>query len=452
MTLMVVPEAARTNPISFIEHIYNPNISYVSGPTPYQEHGKIAYTYASPPQKTQQNLLPLPYRPHVQLTIRFRDHVYTGYGTVVGPYHVLTSAYPIYDSKKAAWADEITFADSHGTCQIVKAYAFTESKEQKDPRYNIALLILSKSIGKQTGWNGLLSIPDDHLQQEKIQITGYSSEHTLKKIEPERLHYTPALPNPQLGSALWVSGWKSSMIIGLETQDKDQTSFALRLTQQKVEALSQKIAENFKKFPLIPFGKAQWAQHFGDVGVEPPFAPNIKKILYEPCPIWSGKKIYETHLLTLIPKTINGQLLTVKSLGELVQKPLQGPATKYRYFNLDKYNDQPTRASHWTLLSRDVIPGSRYESYSDQRKLVKKYPGYEIPNILDATVSIFMEHVRSERHLYPDKPWTFTRCQEKYNPDEQLAVGGFTVGGLDVNPSSMSTTSSLGVGVQRKFS
>jgi hypothetical protein len=88
-------------------------------------------------------------------------------------------------------------------------------------------------------------------------------------------------------------------------------------------------------------------------------------------------------------------------------------------------------------MTRDVLEGSRGKPYAQQKQLVatnaqKAKPPYEVPRILDATVAIFMEHVATGTHLYSKSPWTFTKCQEKYNADWQLAVGGFAPAGLGV--------------------
>ena len=73
MSLNVAP----TNPISLVGHVYNPSAFYILGPTPYKENGKIAYTYAIPPQKPELNSTQWPYSPQVQLIIRFKDKIYT---------------------------------------------------------------------------------------------------------------------------------------------------------------------------------------------------------------------------------------------------------------------------------------------------------------------------------------------------------------------------------------
>ena len=78
----------------------------------------------------------------------------------------------------------------------------------------------------------------------------------------------------------------------------------------------------------VAFGKEAWAKYFGDVGIEPPLPTDIVKILKAPCPYWPTKKVIETHLLVLIPETINRRPLTLTSLGELIKKPLQDSASQ----------------------------------------------------------------------------------------------------------------------------
>jgi hypothetical protein len=183
------------------------------------------------------------------------------------------------------------------------------------------------------------------------------------------------------------------------------------------------------------FGPREWFIHFGTHLKNVPRLPSdIAEILASDCPFWPSKKVHETHLLVLVPQTVNGQPLNLKTLGELVKKPLTGSATKYRGFYLGEYTDLAAPPSHWVLMTRDVIEGSRNKSFQDQQTLSQKSHGvYAVPTLLDATVSIFLEHIRSGAWLYGDSPWTYTRCQEKYNADWQLCVGGFAPGGLRID-------------------
>jgi hypothetical protein len=182
------------------------------------------------------------------------------------------------------------------------------------------------------------------------------------------------------------------------------------------------------------FGPKEWFIHFGKhLRNVPRLPPNIAEILSSPCPFWPSKKVHETHLLVLVPETVGGQSLNLTTLGQLVKKPLKGPATQYLHFNLGANTDPAAPSSHWVLMTRYVIEGSRRKSYPDQQTLLSQKGLYAAPTILDATVCIFMEHIRSGIRLYPDSPSTFTRCQEKYDADWQLVVGDFNSGGLTVD-------------------
>jgi hypothetical protein len=184
------------------------------------------------------------------------------------------------------------------------------------------------------------------------------------------------------------------------------------------------------------FGPKEWFIHFGKhLSNVPRLPPDIAEILSSPCPFWSSKKVHETHLLVLVPETVGGQSLTLKTLGELVKKPLTGSVTKYEYFFLGEYTNPVAPYSHWVVMTRDVIEGSRNKSYPDQQTLLSQQGlgVYAVPTILDATVCIFMEYVWSGTQLYSDSPWTWTRCQEKYDANWQLGVGGFAPDGLRVS-------------------
>jgi hypothetical protein len=206
-----------------------------------------------------------------------------------------------------------------------------------------------------------------------------------------------------------------------------------------------------------PFGKQAWATHFGDIGQEPPLPPDIAQILSSPCPIWSGKKTHETHILVLIPATVNGQSFTLKSLGELIKNPKTGPATKYSYSNLGEYQDTPVSQSYWTLMSRDVLDGSRKQNYKTQYAQVATLAqstgiAYVVPKVLEAATCVLMHHVSTGQKIFTDSPHTYTRCQEFYSVknEHKLVVGGFSSGGLCVIHDFYDAEND-GVGVCRKF-
>jgi len=201
--------------------------------------------------------------------------------------------------------------------------------------------------------------------------------------------------------------------------------------------------KTLKEIRAFAFGATKWKRYFGDVGIEPPLPDNIFRILRGPCPFWPDKKVRETHLLTLIPQTINTKPLSLDALGTIIQKPKSGHATKYRYYNNDvkkEHGNTSPSKSYWVLMTRDVIPGSRNKRYEAQKKLMashaeKSGEPYALPKLLlEATTAILMHHVETGKRLYSDQPWTYTRCQEKVEGNQwPVAIGGFAAGGLVVN-------------------
>ena len=203
------------------------------------------------------------------------------------------------------------------------------------------------------------------------------------------------------------------------------------------------------------FGKKEWERYFGDVGIEPPLPANIEEILNEPCSFWPDKKVKETHLLVLIPNTVNGKSFTMNYLGELIQKPKSGHSTKYRLYSdyaKESVGDKSS-PSHWVLMTMDIIPGSRgryIKECSDMIANHRKKTGipYELPNLLEATASILMHYVKTGERLYSDDPWTGTFSQDVYKENYPLGVGGFAAGGLCVLSYD---SCGLGVAGCRKF-
>ena len=210
----------------------------------------------------------------------------------------------------------------------------------------------------------------------------------------------------------------------------------------------------------IAFGAAKWAEYIGDVGDEPPLPSNIHEILKGPCPFTKDKTVGQTHLLTLIPKTVNGKTFNLNILEEYVKNPKKGTATKCSNYWEDikqEYGDIPVKESHWVALTIDVIEGSRKKTSDDQKQLLEDYSkkanaSYEMPRLLETVTSLFMKFLQSGIRLYDD--YTYTRCQERVSrySDRPLIVGGFVPGGLLVFTHDDGGFENHGIGGMRKFS
>jgi len=211
------------------------------------------------------------------------------------------------------------------------------------------------------------------------------------------------------------------------------------------------------------FGKRDWERFYGQVGEEPLLKESVYKALVSQCLFWPDKKVSDTHLLVLIPETVDGKPLTLDSLGEMIKHPRQGPATKYSYYSaaVKKEFGGVARPSHWALMTRDVIPESRNQTYADQCDLVashakEKNLPLELPLALDAAASILMHHVKTGDPLFTDdklgKEFTHTRCQEKVDGNQwPAAIGGFSAEGILASNDCHARGISVGVAVFWKF-
>jgi hypothetical protein len=210
------------------------------------------------------------------------------------------------------------------------------------------------------------------------------------------------------------------------------------------------------------FGAGAWWQYFGDVGREPPLPDNIVEIWNGPCPFWRPRKVKDTHLLVLIPATVDGEPFSLDLLRERVQWPRGGGHfTSYSDDSeapiFKEFGAQSPKKSYWVLMTRDVLEGSRDQTYAYQQELLdaeRRDLPYELPGVLEAVTAILSHYVRSGKRLYAGEPdatddplseYTYTRCREQLPEDTSVVVGGFEQeGGLSLY------TFFSGVGEERK--
>jgi hypothetical protein len=195
------------------------------------------------------------------------------------------------------------------------------------------------------------------------------------------------------------------------------------------------------RIPEEAFGEKEWGQYFGGVGTAPSLPSDIDEILNSPCPFWPEKTVKDTHLLVLIPATVDGRAFSFDLLGELVKHAIgESRPTKYRFCGGDvraALGAQSPGNSYWVLMTRDVLEGSRSKKYADQRIMIAALANetrlpYALPSTLEATTVILSHYVRSGERLYTDVPWTYTRCQELVDGQYPVIVGGFSSEGLGI--------------------
>ena len=200
------------------------------------------------------------------------------------------------------------------------------------------------------------------IKQPRESAATVSSKPSVKEEPPSLAKVVkkqePASPSPSAGSG----GMNQKTGYAYPSVSALASSSAASSATGAIQAVSKPpIPPKPVQKPTIAFGAEQWKKYFGDVGQEPPLPANIHEILNSPCPFIQGKKKEETHLLVLIPATLNGQPLTLKRLGALMKaRDSKLKEGGYRYFN-DNGNhiDTPFETSHWVLMTKDVIEGSR---------------------------------------------------------------------------------------------
>ena len=257
------------------------------------------------------------------------------------------------------------------------------------------------------------------------------------------------------------TGYAHNKIDAFVNQNKEKFFFNLGCKKRTLQGLfvnhdgNALIAKYITDItPREAFGEEKWNEYFGDIGQVPKLPEHIEEILGEKCP-YTGKKVRDSHLLTLIPKTVNGQALTLSKLGELIKSPLKGSSTKYSHFSVGEH-DKAVNSSYWALLLQDVMPNSRNKTFNDQKALVKQALGYTVPKAIEVAVSVLMHHVQGGEKLYSDSPYTYTRCEEKVG-EYRVFVGGFGSGGLLVyddvhgDGSDDFRYETYGLGARRKF-
>jgi hypothetical protein len=208
------------------------------------------------------------------------------------------------------------------------------------------------------------------------------------------------------------------------------------------------------------FGSHEWSRYFGEVGAPPSLPPDIDTILHSDCPFWPERAVKDTHLLVLIPATVDGKAFSLNLLGELIKCPQGGGyATEYGLYGNYVREVLGTRSpghSYWVLMTRDVLEGSRHKAYAAQKALVAQYASrtglsYVLPGVLEAAAVVLSHYVRSGERLYKDDPWTYTRCQEWVDNQYPVVVGGFASEGLFVRGNFSGDCDGYGAAGLRKF-
>jgi hypothetical protein len=213
-----------------------------------------------------------------------------------------------------------------------------------------------------------------------------------------------------------------------------------------VGPLQELLGKNF-------LGTAQWQQGFQvDVGVVPPIPKSITtELLQSECPLHPGEKIKDTHILMLLPKTVNGEPYSALKLGELCAKR-KGSGEKLIYDGEDwakawKSQDwakAQQAQSEWVLLPKSDpdpkrVPQEKHfrsKNIAAQQSVhTDHYGDYREAKALEVMTAALLNDVVNEepRMLAPiEDNWNYLRCVEPNASGGRVLVGGFSAIGLKV--------------------
>jgi hypothetical protein len=113
------------------------------------------------------------------------------------------------------------------------------------------------------------------------------------------------------------------------------------------------------------------------------------------------------------------------------------------------------------LLTKDVLPGSRNETYTNQVAIVdslsqRALVDYEVPSIKNISRTTFLHKVSTGESLYPlgndenEDLGTYTRVEEITN-NWHLSFGGYSSVGVGIDNFFGYDDIDIGIGARRKF-
>lgn len=233
----------------------------------------------------------------------------------------------------------------------------------------------------------------------------------------------------------------------LEYNDLEITGKVSSVWKVLSEILIRKAAS--LKTRRLAFGRNAW-KLIGDSGVEPPLSRKIDEIMNRTCPFWPEKKISETHMLVLLPKTMNRKTMTFNQLNELELETKDNRNISISTTDTIKnlFGSVPIENSRWVLISKEIIPGTLNENYCVQVKKIDdiaKKTGlpYSMPSFLETvlcTVSDLVKPDESYSLFGGLEKYQFTRCKSEPLIPFDIRVGdvcnnGFLVQFFPTNAS-----------------
>lgn len=151
-------------------------------------------------------------------------------------------------------------------------------------------------------------------------------------------------------------------------------------------------AFNLRKiFPSSIYLNEDWKSDFNfDVETKPLNKRYVISILKARCPFSTKKeKVFQTHTFLEVPK---GMTLDC----------FANPEFFISHFHSDifqKYGKIQIANTHCLLITNKIIPTTLSKKFTEQKKIISKYPHYKIPNFITA-IALNMARLMNTKHYY----------------------------------------------------
>jgi hypothetical protein len=195
-------------------------------------------------------------------------------------------------------------------------------------------------------------------------------------------------------------------------------------------------------------GAEAWRKQGIDVGVEPPLPSTItEELLNSDCPLHPREQIKDTHLLVLVPKTVNGEPYTAVKLDELCAtrkgsggKLIYDGAAWARAWKEKDWARTAQVQSEWVLIPKsDPDPRKvaserhfRSKRIAQQDEVHKLYPEYrEVKTVELMTAVLLNDLVNGDPRMLDGL--NYLRCVEPNASGGRVCVGYFDAYGLGVS-------------------
>lgn len=170
---------------------------------------------------------------------------------------------------------------------------------------------------------------------------------------------------------------------------------------------------------------------------------DLESKMNSPCKVFGeDKKIQDTHMLMYIPPGITFAHLSAIAKAQFPKSPKEG----FSWLDEDaarSLDDQQAQGG-WVLMTKAVIPDSKYNHNIDQWNMVKKLCDekegvhYEVPTPVEAITCLLGRYIATGERLFESE---MTRCEGKSigigvdSQEHQVTVGYLGPNGLAIRMS-----------------